>query len=118
MFNLWFVRNSDPPIRRGYARTASVLSFNHDGLEIARAKRSSRSRWLPVWHFVFFIYLVLLIRIVAIADIGAAAYSSRIQDMRDGTIIERAAAQVMGLDPISGRAAVAVRGFFNFISGD
>ena len=101
-----------------YSRTASVLSFNHDGLEIARVKRRAGVRWLPLWHIVFFIYLVLLIRLVAVADIGPAGYANRMEQMRNGTVLEQAAAVIMDMDPISQRFAAKLRGFVGFISGD
>ncbi len=118
MFGLWPARNAKRNAARSeYSRTAAVISFNHDGLEICRVKRSSRSRWLPVWHFVFFVYLILLIRTVAVADIGAAGYANRMEQMRNGNLLERAAAGIMDIDPITRIAAAEFRGFVSFISG-
>ena len=90
-----------------YHPSATVLSFNHDGLEIARVK--TEKRWLPIWHIIFFIYLALLVRLVAMADIGPGGYANRIDDMRDGNIFERVAAYVMHMDPVSQQIALSLR---------
>ena len=92
----------------GYQHTASVVSFNHDGIEIARSKK--RRRWLPLWHILVFIYLILLIRLVAVADIGPVGYHARMAEMENGNILERAAAKVMQLDPVSRALASEIRG--------
>ncbi len=84
---------------RGRPQFVTVASFNHDGLEIARVR--SHRRWMPVWHFIFVVYMVLLIRLVVMIDIGPAAYANRIDQLESGTQIERLAARVMYLDPVS-----------------
>lgn len=99
-----------------YRRTASVLSFNHDGLEIARVKAEPGHRWLPLWHIMVFIYLILLIRLVAFADIGPGGYNNRMEQMRNGTLLEQGAAKVMAMDPISQRLARELRGVFGVVS--
>lgn len=91
-----------------YARSASVVSFNHDGMRIARVTTRKR-RFLPVWHLLVFVYLFLLIRLIAVADAGAYGYDVRLEEMRQGTLLERAAAQIMGLDPLSRKLAVELR---------
>ncbi len=108
MFKFW-TSTTRPRTRLGkvYRRSASVLSFNHDGLEIARVRHERR--WLPLWHVAVFLYLALLIRLVAMADIGPAAYASRIDQMNDGSFVERAAARVMQMDPWSQKIAVEIR---------
>ena len=99
-------------MRRGFspgrARSAAVLSFNHDGLEIARVK-TTRRRWLPLWHIVVVVYLVLLVRMVAVADIGPAGYANRIEEMRNGNALERISARIMALDPVSRKFAGHLR---------
>lgn len=92
---------------RMYQSSAAVLSFNHDGLEIARIK--TEKRWLPIWHIIFFIYLALLVRLVAMADIGPGGYAARIDDMQQGNLFERAAAYVMHMDPVSQQIAISLR---------
>lgn len=100
---------SRPPgrLRKAYRQSSSMLSFNHDGLEIARTR--NERRWLPVWHIAVFIYLALLIRIIAIAETGPAAYANRMEQMSEGTVIERSIAVVMQMDPISQQIAMKVR---------
>ncbi len=90
-----------------YQRSSSVLSFNHDGMEVARVR--NRSRYLPLWHVVFFLYLALLIRLVVAADIGTASYEARMLQMRNGTVVERVAAGVMQMDPVSQAIALKLR---------
>ncbi|MDF0603605.1 hypothetical protein P1J78_23020 [Psychromarinibacter sp. C21-152] len=99
----------------GYRNSSAVLSFNHDGLEVARVK--NRSRHLPLWHFIFFIYLALLIRLVVAADIGTSGYEARLAEMRDGNVLERAAARVMRMDPVSQEIATKLRSGLSFLEG-
>ena len=91
----------------GFRRSASVLSFNHDGLEVARAKKSGR--WLPVWHIIFFIYIGLLMRLVSMAEVGPAAYGNRMAELEKGNVIERMTAQIMYMDPVSRSIATNIR---------
>jgi len=105
MFSIWTATaNRRHRIGSGYRRSASVLSFNHDGLEIARVRTRQR-RWLPLWHIMVFVYLILLIRLIALADIGPAGYGNRMSEMRNGNILERSAARIMAMDPVSRRVA-------------
>ena len=68
-----------------------------------------RGRWLPVWHFVFVIYLALLVRLIAMAEVGPAAYANKMALLENGTLIERIAAHVMYMDPVSREIAVNIR---------
>lgn len=95
-------------VRSEYRRSATVLSFNHDGLEIARVR--NERRWLPVWHIAVFLYLTMLIRLVTIADIGPATYAYRMERMNDGNAIERLVARAMYMDPVSRAIAIKLRG--------
>ena len=97
----------------GYRRSSSVLSFNHDGLEIARTR--TEKRWLPIWHVVFLVYLILLIRLVAMAQIGPGGYAMRMDEMQNGNPAEKVAAQIMAMDPISQRLALQIRGGLKYI---
>lgn len=85
----------------------SRVSFNHDGMEIARVK--PRKKWLPVWHFIFFVYIGLLIRLISMADMGPAAFENRMAELENGTIIERVTARVMYMDPVSRAIAIDIR---------
>ncbi len=101
-------QGQSPRFFGGQRRSTSVLSFNHDGLEIARTKRERR--WLPIWHVIFFIYLILLIRLVTMAQIGPGGYAMRMDEMQNGNAVEQVAARIMAMDPISQRLAVKIRG--------
>lgn len=92
----------------GFFRHNRVQSFNHDGLELARIKRK-RVRYLPVWHVIFFVYFVYLVRLVAMADMGVATYQSRIDQLAQGNVLERTAAVVMHMDPVSRSLAIDLR---------
>ena len=105
------MRNSNGIFRNRFGRRAGIahrMSFNHDGLEIARVKRR-RSRYLPIWHIIFFIYFVYLMRLMAMADMGVGAYQNRMDQLAQGNFIERAAATVMTADPISRDIAADLR---------
>jgi len=91
-----------------YRRSSAVLSFNHDGLEIARVR--NERRWLPLWHIAVFLYLALLIRLISIADAGPTAYANRMENLRNGNVLERFVARVMYMDPVSRSIATKVRG--------
>lgn len=101
-------------VASGMPSSSVVLSFNHDGLEIARVR--SNRRWLPVWHIVFFVYVALLIRLITIAQIGPAAYTARMDELRSGNALERAAAVVMQMDPVSQALAYKIRGGLSFVN--
>ena len=105
----FFRRTGDREAHSGvrYSRTASVVSFNHDGLEIARSRRSTR--WLPMWHIIFFVYLGLLIRLISMAEAGPAAYAHRMAKLENGSFIERTTARIMYMDPVSRAIASKLR---------
>jgi hypothetical protein len=70
---------------------------------------------MPVWHVIFFVYLILLIRLVAMAQIGPGGYAIRMDEMQSGTSLERVAARIMAMDPISQKLAIQVRGGLRYI---
>lgn len=110
-----FTRTRDR-LDNGYRHTSAVLSFNHDGIEIARVR--NERRWLPLWHISVFLYLAMLIRLVTIADIGPASYANRMDKMNNGNLIERATATVMYMDPISRSIAVKLRRTLHDLGAD
>jgi len=97
-----------------YQRSSVVLSFNQDGLELARVKTGRR--WLPIWHIIFFIYVAMLIRLVVMADMGPSGYNQRIEQLKGGNAIERAAAVVMEMDPVSRALATQIRSGLGFMN--
>ena len=109
MFRFWkSIAGYRRRVSDGYQHSSVVLSFNHDGLEIARAKKTRR--WLPLWHIMVFNYLILLVRLIAVADIGPVGYQARMTEMENGNFLERTAAMIMQLDPISQEMAATIRG--------
>ncbi len=94
-------------VRQKPRANATVFSFNHDGIAVARIRK--KNRWLPVWHFIFVVYLALIIRLVTIAEAGPASYANRMAELENGTFMERAAARVMYMDPVSRQIAVNIR---------
>lgn len=95
-------RRSAPP-----PSAASLQSFNHDALEIARRRRVRHA--VPLQQFSAFVYLAFTLRILAMAEAGPGGYAYRIAEMRDGTLVERGAAVVMQADPVSQRIAMKLR---------
>ncbi|WP_425051694.1 hypothetical protein [Psychromarinibacter sp. S121] len=101
-------------VAQEYRRSSAVVSFNHDGLEVARVR--NRSRYLPLWHVIFFIYFAMLMRLVVAADIGTASYEARMEEMRNGHALERVAARVMHMDPVSRQLAVQIRAGLTYLN--
>ncbi|KMW59305.1 hypothetical protein AIOL_004287 [Candidatus Rhodobacter oscarellae] len=62
-----------------------------------------------MWHIVFFIYVVLLIRLISMVEIGPASYGHRMAQLQNGTFIERTTARVMQMDPLSQSIALRIR---------
>lgn len=92
--------------RRRYSNNV-VLRFGGDGVELVR-KRTNR-RWLPLWHVIFFVYMALLIRLVIMADMGPGSYTARMAELENGTMIDKVAARVMAMDPVSEALARRLR---------
>ena len=108
MFQLWkALSRSKRSVGSAYRSSSTVLSFNHDGLEVARVRNDRR--WLPLWHIAVFLYLAMLVRVIVIADIGPAAYANRVEKMNDGSILEQIAAKAMYMDPVTRSLAIEVR---------
>ncbi|MEL7115675.1 MAG: hypothetical protein AAGP08_08795, partial [Pseudomonadota bacterium] len=72
-------------------------------------KTRKRVAWLPVWQIIFFVYFIFIVRILAIADMGVPAYQYRMEELKEGTRVERAIAQFMVLDPVSSALATDLR---------
>jgi len=100
---------------RATGSTVSIESFNHDNLELARARR--RRRGLPLLHFAAFCYLVLVLRIVTIAGVGPGMYNARMAEMQRGNVVERAAAFLMQPDAVSRDLARNMRWGLEFFMG-
>ncbi|MDF0599821.1 hypothetical protein P1J78_03655 [Psychromarinibacter sp. C21-152] len=81
------------------ARSSSVQSFNHDGLELARRKPHRRK--LPVAKFVQFALAVFAFRLFLFLQMGALAYTAKMEALADGALLERLAGKAMALDPVT-----------------
>lgn len=91
------------------AGASRVTSFNHDGVELAKVRKRRGNWYMPAWHVIFFIYVILIVRLIAMADMGPGAYQNRIDRLSEGSFIERAAARVMYMDPVSRDIATDLR---------
>ncbi len=80
-------------------KTASLESFNHDGLEIARRK-SKRREW-PIREIALFALAVVSFKIFLFFEMGAAAYGAKIAEFGAGGPVEQALGWAMTLDPVS-----------------
>lgn len=76
-----------------------LVSFNHDGVEIAR-RRPRRREW-PVRQVVLFLVAVLSFKIFLFFDMGGGAYGAKVEELGRGNGFERIAARAMALDPVS-----------------
>ena len=83
------------------ARTAprSIESFNHDGVELARRRKHSRLYPLP--QIAQFALAYIAFKVFLFLQMGAGSYGAKITLLSDGNMMERIAAKVMSLDPLS-----------------
>ncbi len=88
-------------------RSRSVESFNHDGMELARRRRHRRV--LPIRQILQFALAVLAFKIFLFIQIGAVAYNGKMAELSEGNMLERAAAAIMVLDPVSKGVVTAIR---------
>ena len=79
---------------------ASLQSFNHDGLELARRKREKR-REFPVRQVFLFVLAIVSFKIFLFLDMGGGAYGAKMEDLANGSTMERLASKAMTLDPVS-----------------
>jgi hypothetical protein len=76
-----------------------LLSVNHDGLVVARPKRTGLR--FPVRGLILTAFAVVGFKAFALAYLGEASYGERIAALRQGTTSERMAAFVMQADPVT-----------------
>lgn len=77
----------------------SVESFRHDGMELAR--RRPHRRTLPIRQLLQFALAVMAFKVFLFLQIGAVAYTAKMTELAQGNQVERIAAKVMILDPLS-----------------
>jgi len=80
-------------------RAVSLESFNHDGLEIARRRKTQRA--LPVRQIFHFLVLVTSFKVFLFFGMGASTYGAKIEELSQGSAWEKIASKAMILDPVS-----------------
>lgn len=85
----------------------SVESFNHDGLELARRKKSRRS--FPVAKLLQFMLAVFAFKIFLFLQLGPVAYAEKRNDLAESGAFGRVAAAAMALDPVSHKVVDAIK---------
>jgi len=76
-----------------------ITSVNHDGLIIAKVRRSGpRFPWkgVALCFAAFFIFKGFLL-----SQLGAVTYDARVSTLEQGTIVEKAGAYAMSADPVT-----------------
>ncbi|MDJ0822614.1 MAG: hypothetical protein QNJ09_12510 [Paracoccaceae bacterium] len=82
-----------------HAAARSVQSFNHDGLELAR--RRKHSRFYPLPQILQFALAYISFKVFLYFQMGAGSYGGKMTQLAEGSLLERVAAKVMTLDPLS-----------------
>ncbi len=85
--------------RRRALKRGVVYSVNQDGLIIARPRRRGMRR--PLYLVFFALAGVIAFKAALYASLGAASYAMRVDELAQGTAVERAAAWVMHADQIT-----------------
>lgn len=78
----------------------TLQSFGHDGLEIARRRKRAELR-LPLRQLCLAVLAVMSFKIFLFFEIGEAAYVHKMQELSQGITLERVAARLMPMDPLS-----------------
>lgn len=76
-----------------------VSSVNHDGLIVAKVRRSGpRFPWkgIALCFVAFFAFKGFLV-----SQLGSGIYDQRVSSLQEGTIIEQAGAYAMSADPVT-----------------
>lgn len=76
-----------------------ITSVNHDGLIIAKVRRSGpRFPWkgIALCFVAFFAFKGFLL-----SQLGEATYNTRVVSLQQGTVIEQAGAYAMSADPVT-----------------
>ncbi len=88
-------------VQRGHARMAHGYDskVGRDGLIVFRPKRRKRS--FPLRGLMLMIVGLLCFKGLVMAQFGAATYDARVDNLRQGTMLEQAGAVIMQADPVS-----------------
>ncbi len=84
-----------------------VSSVNHDGLIIARVRRSGPSfpwKGIALCFIAFFAFKGFLY-----SQLGETSFNERVDTLRSGTYIEKAGAYAMSADPVTVWIATQIR---------
>jgi len=77
-----------------------TTKISKDGLIIVKPKRAKRGT-SGLQLILIAVMVLFVFKAFALASIGPAAYDERVSSLREGTVVERAGAVVMAIDPIS-----------------
>lgn len=88
-----------------------IHSVNHDGLIVARVRR--RGPRFPVMGIALGIIAFFGFKAFLIIQLGTATYEDRLDQLRSGTVVERAGAYVMTADPLTRFAATEIGALLN-----
>jgi hypothetical protein len=79
---------------RGYS-----MKVNKDGLLTAKPKRARRS--LPIRGLFLVVFGFFALKAFMLASVGPVTYNERLAKLESGTVVERAGAKAMSIDPIT-----------------
>ncbi|RPE67102.1 hypothetical protein EDD53_1506 [Pacificibacter maritimus] len=94
--------------RRAMAKGA-IFSVNHDGLIIARPRR--RGPRFPVKGMFLSLLGLMIFKVGLVIVLGASTYGQHVQELAEGSPVERAGAWVMEAGPATLWAAKQVKSF-------
>ena len=74
-------------------------TIRNDGLVIAHPRR--RDKAAPLKYFLALVVLFFIFKALVLATAGAGTYQSRLNSLSDGTLVERAGAWILQVDPVT-----------------
>lgn len=74
-------------------------TIRNDGLVIARPRR--RDTGLPVKYLMALVVLFILLKAIMLSANGPGTYQIRLSSLAEGTVVERAGAWVLQVDPVT-----------------
>lgn len=99
---MWMFSRADRAPKSQYAQRQfqSLETFNHDGLVLARVRRTSR-RPAALRQILLFGLAVIAFKLFLFLQMGEVAYTQKMEDLALGSSVEQTAAWAMQLDPMS-----------------
>lgn len=89
-------------LRRGY-----VTVVDRDGLIVTKPRRARRA--LPLRGTFFLVLGFLGFKALLMAHLGSVVYLDRVENLRDGGLVEQVGAVFMAPDPVSENLAARLR---------